>query len=158
MERFVSVLVKLMRLIGGCALAGMMFLTCFDVVLRAFGRPLTGVVEISGFLATMAIACALPYTHVARGHVGVDLLVRKLSPRGQAIMDLATCLVSLSVFCLVSWQAYEYAKSLKQSGEVSLTLGIPMHVVVYVVGAAFAVFSLTILVDVVGNWRKAVQE
>lgn len=156
MNKAINGLVTFIKWIGAIAIAVMMFLTCADVIMRAAGRPIFGAVEIVGFLATTALACSLPYTHVARGHVGVDLLVRRLPPRVQAVVDSITGLLALVLFAIVSWRCFLYAKTLKNSGEVSMTLEFPAYYFVYLIGLAFAVLTLTILVDLVKNVEKAV--
>ena len=52
-----------MKIIGAACLVGMTLLTCADVVGRAFGYPIFGSVEIVGFMATLAVVMAMPYTH-----------------------------------------------------------------------------------------------
>ncbi len=156
MKKAVDGLVSLLKWIGAFSIAGMMLLTCADVVMRAAGRPIWGAVEVAGFLATIALACALPFTHVMRGHVGVDMVVRHLPERLQAVVDLITGLLATLLFILVSWRSFLYATTLKKSGEVSMTLEFPAYVFVYFIGFAFAVLSLAILLDVIYSFKKAV--
>ena len=107
------------------AIAAMMFLTCVDVVLRATGRPILGAVEIVGFLATIGLACSMPYAHQSGGHAGVDMLIRHFSPRVQGWVDTITGLVTTVLFLLVSWRCFVYAENLRRTGEVSMTLEFP---------------------------------
>ena len=79
-----------MRMMGAVCLVGMTFLTCADVIGRLFRHPIFGSVEIVGFLATTAIAMALPYTDKVKGHVGVEILVRLLSERKQTLPHKAS--------------------------------------------------------------------
>ena len=62
-----------MKIIGAACLVGMMLLTCVDVVGRSFGHPIFGSVEIVGFMATLAVVMAMPYTHQVQGHIGVEI-------------------------------------------------------------------------------------
>ena len=57
-----QVLRDLLKILGAIALMGMTLVTCADVVGRYLGHPIFGSVEIVGFLATLAVALALPYT------------------------------------------------------------------------------------------------
>jgi len=150
-------LVALLKRIGGAALVGMVVMTCFDVVTRYFGHPIFGAVEIVSFMATILLACAMPLTEVEKGHVGVDLFVRKLSPRAQAITDAVTGLISTLLFAVVSWRMFLYAATIRKSGEVSMSLQWPTHVFVYLVAVAFAVLSLVILSQFLDNARKAIR-
>ncbi|MFH1091221.1 MAG: TRAP transporter small permease [Pseudomonadota bacterium] len=156
MVKLIDGLVTLFKWIGAFAIAAMVFLTCADVVMRALGRPIWGAVEITGFLATIALACSLPYTHKVGGHVGVDLLIRRMPKRGQGGVDLVTSFLAMILFALVSWRSFIYALDIKRSGEVSMELEFPAYLFVYFIGFAFAILTLTILVDVVRNYGKAV--
>ena len=127
LEKIAGGLVSVLKWIGAASLASMMLLTCADVVLRAAGRPIWGAVEIAGFLATTALACSLPFTHAVRGHVGVDLLVRRLSARTQSLVDLGTSLAGLALFIVVAWRMFAYGQTLRKAGEVSMTLEFPAY-------------------------------
>jgi TRAP-type C4-dicarboxylate transport system permease small subunit len=150
-------LIDLLKRVGGVALVAMMLVTCVDVIFRYFGHPIFGAVEVVSFLATIVLACAMPQTHLERGHVGVDLVVRRLSPRSQALIDAATNLVSAILFALVSWQMFLYGAALAKSGEVSMSLEFPTYILVYLVAVAFGVLSLVIASDFLRHLRKVVQ-
>ena len=157
-EKSIDYLVKILRVVGGFCLASMMALTCVDVVLRALGRPIFGSIDVVQFLAVIVLAAAMPYTQTQRGHVGVSLLVEKLGPKGQAVVDMITHLVSLIVFLIVSWQMWLYASEMWEKGEVSMTIEIPKYPFLYVVAGCFGILCLTLLVDTVNFARKAVKE
>lgn len=161
METFLKGLnwvVKLLRLIGATALVSIMMLTSIDVVMRGFGHPIFGAVDIVGLLAVMVLACAMPYTHAEGGHVGVELLVQKLSPRGQAIVDTITSLASAVLFALVTWQMWQYAGELSTKGEVTMTIQIAKHPIIYLVSICFGVLCVVIMADVVRLIGKAVEQ
>ena len=151
-------LVKLLRLIGAAALVSIMMLTSVDVVMRGFGHPIFGAVDIVGLLAVMVLACAMPYTHAEGGHVGVELLVQKLSPRGQAIVDTITSSVSAVLFALVTWQMWQYAGELSTKGEVTMTIQIAKHPIIYLVSICFGVLCVVLIADVIRLIGKAVEQ
>ncbi len=142
-----------MKIFGACCLVGMTVLTCADVVGRFFRRPIFGSVEIVGFMATLAVAMALPYTHQMKGHIGVEILVRRLAPRTQRIVDICTGLLSLALFGIVTWRMATYAHTIQESGEVSMNLELPEYMVIYIVAFCFAVFTLIILREIAHNIR-----
>lgn len=143
-----------MKIVGAACLVGMTFLTCADVVGRFFGYPIFGSVEIVGFMATLAVVMALPYTHQVNGHIGVELLVRLLSDKLQIIIEICTGVVSLLLFVIVTWRMAVYARTMQQSGEVSMNLELPEHLIVYVAAFCLLVFTLNILQSVIRNIRK----
>ena len=146
-----------MKVIGAVCLVGMTFLTCADVVGRFFRHPIFGAVEIVGFMATLAVAMALPYTHVERGHIGVEILVRMLPRRFQHIIDLCTSILSFCLFGIITWRMFVYAHTMQKSGEVSMNLELPEYIIIYLVGFCFLVFTLIIIKDII-TYIKGLRE
>ncbi len=143
-----------MKIIGAACLVGMTFLTCVDVVGRALGHPVFGSVEIVGFMATLAVVMAMPYTHQVQGHIGVEILVRLFSEKTQTIIDICTGILSLILFALISWRMVVYANTMQESGEVSMNLELPEHVIISVTAFCLVVFTLIILKDIINNIGK----
>jgi TRAP-type C4-dicarboxylate transport system permease small subunit len=143
-----------LKMLGACCLMGMTFLTCADVVGRYFRHPIYGSVEIVGFMATLSCIMALPYTHQVKGHIGVELLVRLLSERTQTIIEICTNIISLLLFAVVTWCMAQYALTMQRSGEVSISLQLSEHWVIYITAFCFLIFALVIAQDVVTNIRK----
>ena len=138
-----------LKVVGAICLVGMMALTCADVVGRYFGHPIFGSVEIVGFMATLAVALALPYTHREKGHIGVEILVRLFSDRTQAIIELITSIISLTLFAVITWRMAVYARTMQKSGEVSMNLQFPEAIIIYVTAFCFLMFALMILRDII---------
>ena len=143
-----------MKAVGAFCLVVMMFLTCADVVGRFFGHPIFGSVEIVGFMAAISVAMALPYTHQARGHIGVEIVVRLFSDRTRKIIELTTNSLALLLFAVVTWRMALYTRTMKASGEVSMNLEIPAYLIIAVVAFCFLVFTLVIVQDLVQALRK----
>jgi TRAP-type C4-dicarboxylate transport system permease small subunit len=152
--RIVEWMLDKMKIIGAGCLVGMMLLTCVDVVGRAFGYPIFGSVEIVGFMATLAVVMAMPYTHQVQGHIGVEIIVRLFSEKTQTVIEICTGLISLILFAVVSWRMTVYANTMKASGEVSMNLELPEYLVVYVTAVCLLIFTLIILQDLINNIRK----
>ena len=113
--------------IAAAALVGMMLLTCSDVVLRFFRHPIPGTYEIVGLLGTVVIALSLAYTTEEKGHISVEFLVQKLPKRIKAVLDTVNHLIAIVLFGIVAWQSARYALDLRASGEVSLTIQMPIY-------------------------------
>ena len=139
----------LLKLMGAACLVGMTFLTCADVVGRYLGHPIFGSVELVGFMATLAAALALPYTHEMRGHIGVEIFVQTLSEKTQTIIDVCTNFVALVLFAVVTWRMFLYAGTIRRSGEVSMSLEFPEHVIITITAVCFLFFALTIVEEIV---------
>jgi len=135
----------LLKLIGAVALTTMMMLTVVDVIGRFFKMPIFGSVELVGFLATIVVAAALPYTYKMDGHVGVEILVRLLSEKTQIWFDIFTRTLTLILFILITWQMFLYAEDIYHTGEVSMNLEFPIYYIVYLLSFALLVFTVTIV-------------
>jgi TRAP-type C4-dicarboxylate transport system permease small subunit len=138
-----------LKVLGAACLVGMMALTCVDVVGRYFGHPIFGSVELVIFMATLTTALALPYTHEVKGHIGVEIFVRLFSERTQAIFDVCTNLATLVLMGLITWRMTLYAGTIRDSGQVSMSLEFPEHTIIYTVAFCFLVFSLLVVKDIV---------
>ena len=146
-----------LKWVGGAALTTMMLLTVADVIGRLFKSPIFGSVELVGLLAVVVTAAALPYTHKVNGHVGVEILVGRLSQKGQLRLDLATRTLSLILFGLIAWQMFCYAGDMKATGEVSMDLEFPLYTIIYLLALGLLAFSATLLESLVLN-IKALKE
>ncbi len=155
-ESFVNGLVRWLKVFGSGCLTAMMLLTCADVIGRVFGHPILGTEEIVGLLAALAMGAAMPYTHAVHAHVGVDMLVKELSPRKQAAIDTATNTLAFILFLMMGWQMWLYALDLKHSGQVSMTLQLPSYYVVFFLSFCFFAFCAVILVEIFQHFHKVV--
>ncbi len=135
----------LLKLLGAAALTGLMLLTVVDVIGRYFKHPIFGSVELAGFCAVIIVAAALPYTYKLEGHVGVEIMMRMFPKKIQLIMDICTRVLTLVLFVLISWQMVRYAGHMRESGEVSMNLEFPMHIIIYILAAGLFAFCITIL-------------
>jgi TRAP-type C4-dicarboxylate transport system permease small subunit len=153
-SRIIEWISEKLKIIGAACLVGMTFLTCADVLGRLFRHPIFGSVELVGFMATLTVAMALPYTHKSKGHVGVELLLRLLSARTQLVIDICTGILSLALFSLVTWRMALYANTMHKSGEVSMSLELPIHLIIYITSFCFFIFILFILQEIIHNMRR----
>ncbi|MEM7471103.1 MAG: TRAP transporter small permease [Pseudomonadota bacterium] len=95
---------------GGAILLALAVMTVVSVVGRAFTfaglRPIRGDFELVEAGTAIAVFMFLPWCQMQRGHVTVDLLVRRMSPRLKAfwtvIGDAALALIS----GLILWRLY----------------------------------------------------
>lgn len=138
-------LVLLSAGLAGLGLLTMMVVTFVDVVLRKLGHPLPGAYDIVKMAAGITIACALPYTTAVKGHVAVEFFYHRLGRRGRVIADTLIRLLIMALFSLFAWQLVHFGAGLRSSGEVSMTLQLPVFWVPYVMAFACVVVVLVTL-------------
>jgi TRAP-type C4-dicarboxylate transport system permease small subunit len=132
----------------------MMLLSCADVMLRLLGLPIPGAYEMVGLLGAVIISFAMAYTSLQRGHVAVEMIYEKLPPRAQCFVDSAGNLTGALLFGTIAWQSSVYGADLRQSGEVSLTLQMPLYPIVYGIAFGCGLLALMLLVDFIKSFRR----
>ena len=140
--------------VAGAAIVGMMLLTCADVLLRYFRKPIPGTYELVCFLGAAAVAFAMAHTSVERGHVSVSFVVELFPVKTQRIIESITTCFGLFLCGLIAWQSAAYANELRLSGEVSMTLELPFYPFVFGIGFSAAVVCLILLSDLLNTLMK----
>jgi len=153
-DRLVNTTSRHVNTIAGAAIMAMMLLTSADVVMRLVDRPIPGTYEIIGFLGALAVAFALAHTSVEKGHIAVDLLVNLLPPRAQILLDAFGALTGTAIFGAITWQSALYAVDLRQSGEVSATLGMPVYPFAAGIAAGCALLCLVLIAEFARSLRR----
>lgn len=154
LERIAQSLAKNLYWVAGAAIIIMMMLTCADVVLRYFRRPIPGTYELVCFLGSVSVAFAMAYTTIEKGHVSVSFVVDLFPKKIQDIIACLTTSFGLCLFVFVTWQSMVYANDLRLSNEVSLTLELPFYPFVYGIGFSAAVVCLILLCDLMNHLIK----
>jgi len=137
----------------------MMLLITMDVFLRySFNRPLKGSFELVEFMMAVVICLGMAYTGVQRGHVAVELLVSRFSPRVQALIDSFNWLVSMGLFLLISWKAVAQARVVGLSGLASSVLYVPVFPFLLVLAFGSGLLSLVFLVHFIDSVSRVVRK
>ena len=147
-----------MRIAGCFCLLGMALLTVADITGRLNRSPIFGSEEIVTFLAVLALGLSLPYAHAHRSHIGVEVFVQLLSTTVRRRLKLFRETLSILFFAMVTVMMGAYARDKQLSGEVSMNLGLPEYIFVYVLAACFALATMTMLVDLftyLRQWRRS---
>jgi TRAP-type C4-dicarboxylate transport system permease small subunit len=136
------------------ALVIMMVLTCTDVVLRFFRHPIPGTYEIVGLLGTTVISFSLAYTTAKKGHIAVEFIVQRFTKKAQIFIDAINDLLSVILFGIIAWQSTLYALDLKHTGEVSLTIQIPIHPFVFGISTGCCLVCVVLTLDFYKSLRR----
>ena len=148
LEKINVFLNKILMFVGSVAVLFLMSLATVNVCLRFFfNAPYRGAYELVGFSGAIVIAFALGYTQKRKDHIVVDILTEKFSKPVVRVLDIISYFVMMVFFAVVAWQVLVWGMKIAKSGEVSETLKIIFHPVIFGVAIGFAVFSLTLLID-----------
>jgi TRAP-type C4-dicarboxylate transport system permease small subunit len=154
---FVRGLVYAMTAAAAGGIVLMMLVTCADILLRLVGKPIPGVYDIVRLCGAVTIACALPYTTAVKGHVAIEHFFLMLSRRGRIVVDSAMRLLCIALFGVFSWQCVVYGRALRQSGQVTSTLQLPLFWVPYLMAASSVVVVLVIIHNLFHPGREMIK-
>jgi TRAP-type C4-dicarboxylate transport system permease small subunit len=105
-SEIVRIIVKTAYFMGSGLLLIIMFMVTIDVVSRTLlNKPVWGVLEISEFLLAGAVLLGLGYTEFLDGHVKVELIYDRLSPKRQNIMRIFYSLIGIGLYGVITWQS-----------------------------------------------------
>jgi len=137
----------------------MMLLITMDVFLRySFNRPVKGSFELVEFMMAVVICLGMAYTGVQKGHVAVELVVSRFSPRVQALIDSFNWLVSMGLFLLISWKAVAQARVVGLSGLASSVLHVPVFPFLLVLAFGSGFLCLVFLVNFIDSVSRVMRK
>jgi len=141
--------------VGMCLLVPLMLLTTFDVVGRKFfSKTIPGAFELSEYILAVFILLGAAYTQQVKGHVGVDFLTSRLSPRVRAVCQIITILLSLFIITILIWQGW--IEGIRER-TVSDMLRIPQYPFRLLVAIGGFLLWLELLIDLfglIGNLKR----
>lgn len=133
-------------------LAGMMFLTFVDVLLRYFfNNPVPGAAELIEFMMAIVVTFSVVYCAHKRSHINVDLVIVNLPDRVRTWLDCITSFITLVLFILIAWQAFILIADEYGSGLTSAVLYIPVYPFIATVAFGFVVICLVLLSEFLSN-------
>lgn len=134
---------------GVCLLLPLMLITTGDVVGRKFfSKTVPGAFEFSEYILAVFILLGAAYTQQVKGHVGVNFLTSRLSPRFQALCSLITLSLSLFIISVVIWQGW--TEGIRER-TVSDLLRIPQYPFRLLVAVGGFLLWLELLIDLIDS-------
>jgi TRAP-type C4-dicarboxylate transport system permease small subunit len=130
----------------------LMLLTMGDVVGRSlFNKPIPGTFELSEFMLAGIVLLGAAYTQQVKGHVGVDFLTRRYSPKTRAVFQTITTFAGLLIIAVLAWQGY--VEGIHEKA-VSDQLRVPLWPFKLLVAAGGLLLWLELLLDFISSLLK----
>jgi len=159
LDKFIGMLANWFNWVAMTGFALMVVITVIDVVgSKTLHWPFPGGFEITSLLAVIMIAFALPYTQSKKGHIEVELLVERFSPKVQLVIASFICLISVVLFALTTWQMFKKAYSLLSDGNVTAVLYIPIFPFSFAADLCFFIMFLLLLLELIKLFRKVARD
>ena len=161
MKRFLAAIVnidKTLYVVAGLVLACMIILTFFDVILRNFGRPITGSMEFIQYGGAIVFGFSIPFGTLLGAQVIVDILTDKLSPGKKRTINIITRCVGVLLFLFVAYNFFIYGIEVRRSGERTASFKIPYYPFSFALSLSFLLQSFTVFRDLIRTVRGADDE
>lgn len=135
--------------LAGCVSACLVaLLTVASIVGRSWlSRPIPGDVELSQFGIALCIALCLPWCQLQRANIIVDFFTQKLGPRSRGLLDGIGALLLALMVGLLAWRTGVGALAVREAGETTMILDLPMWISYAVLGPGLALTALIALVQ-----------
>ncbi len=147
LDRVSEILNRTLTWLASVLLGVMVFMTCANIILRVFGKPVGGTVEIMAYSSALVTAFALGYAQREKANIPVDFLFQRYPAWLRKVLTCVNCSLVGVFFCLVGWQIAKYAATLRTTGEITETLGIVYYPFTYGVSLGCFVLALVLAID-----------
>ena len=132
-----------LAVVGGLIFVGIVAMEIVSIVGRKlFSWPVPGDVEVLQMSAAFASASFFAYCHMVRGDVKVDFFTHNLRPDRVALLDAVGSLLVGLFGALIAWRSAVGALSLKEAGEQSAILGLPVWLAQMLMVPGFILLAL----------------
>ena len=159
LEKLIDSFSHWLNWIAGVGIIAMLALTTADIIgVKVFKSPVPGAIEMIGFLSVVVVAFAIAYTQIVHGHIQVEFFVSRLPERAQAGIRALVSLMGITLFTLLGWKSYDFARVLQTTGEVSMTQNIPFYPFVMAITFCCIPVCLVLLVQFLRSAMKAWQK
>ena len=145
-------------MLGGVLLMLIAVVTVASVIGRAgFGKPVPGDIEITQYAIAVAISAFLPYCLFSGGNLIVDFFTAKAKQRTRRMLDAIGALTLAFAMGLFAWRTTVGMFSVKEAGETSMVISVPLWWTYAGMAPCFALATLAALALAVKLWRGEAQ-
>jgi TRAP-type C4-dicarboxylate transport system permease small subunit len=148
---------RIVTIIGGALLVGIMLLIVANVFYRFFGGVIIGSYEIIELTIMPVAGFSLVYAAIWKTHVVVKILVSRFSKRIQAITESFASLLGIGLWGLMAWSTVGFFSGGRLLDRTEV-LKIPFLPFRYVWVFGLLLFSLVILVGLYRALSRAVNK
>lgn len=145
-----------LAVVGGFAMIGISVMVVVSVTGRwLFAAPIYGDFEMVAMGTAMAVSLFLPYCHLKKGNVVVDLFLSWAPQKAQTFLDSASGLLLGLLSGMLTWRLYAGTLETYESNETTMILGITIWWAFPFVTLSFGLLTLTCVYTTVKDFLEA---
>ncbi len=153
--RLLFALAKWFAYAGGLIFIALVLMSVVSIVGRKlFNAPVPGDVEVLQMAAAFGSATFFAYCHLTHGDVKVDFFTANLTSGRRLILDSAGSLLVGLIGALLAWRTGVGAMSLKEAGESSAVLEVPVWMAQALMVPSFVLLALAGFYMCVQPWMR----
>ena len=140
---------------GGVIFTGLVIMSIISIVGRKlFNTPVPGDVEVLQMFAAFGSATFFAYCHLMHGDVKVDFFTAHLAGAKRCFLDAVGSLLVGLVAALLAWRSWVGALSLREAGESSAILEVPVWIAQALMVPSFILLALAGFYMCVQTWAQ----
>lgn len=153
--KVLRVIINIFMVIAAIATLAMLVIVVLDVILRIFFKsPIVGATEITQMLM-VCITPAIGGTILEGRMTKVDVVVEKFPKGVQVVVDTIMYVITIVLFGMLSWRAFDLGAYQRSIGKVYSMLKIPEFPFLYLLAFAFAVSCIATIVVLLQYLKSA---
>ena len=158
-EKTIINLTKGLCFVGMALLFIMMVMGAFDVLGRyIFNHPIIGTMERNSTMLALVVCFMWGYTQVEKGHVNVDLFIKKLPPRTLAVVNFIMTIFGLALFGLIARESILTSMLYKKQNRLIYVISWPLSPFQLCVTFGAVVLCLVLILDMIHLVRQMRRE
>jgi TRAP-type C4-dicarboxylate transport system permease small subunit len=139
---------KATHTLAGIALMAMFFITLVEVIMRFLWSSIPGTFELISLLGGAVAGLAVPRTSQMNGHVNVDFVINKMTPKAKNTMNGVTRILVMIFFLFAAWSLLSMGMDYRGAKEVSPSMKLPLYPVFFCLGGAFLIQVVQFLLEI----------
>lgn len=142
--------------LGGVLLIVMMLLICYEVVMRYFlHQGVPWAIDVSEYIILVFAFLGAAWLQKQGGHVRVDILLTRLNPKAQTLLNIATSALGSVIWLAIAWYGAETTWDHFQRGVPEIgSFSCPKFTFLAFISAGSLLFSIEFLRQSYGYIRK----
>ena len=105
-----------------------------EIVMRYFvGRPLLWVIEVAEYCLVWATFLGTTWVLKREGHVIMDIVLTRLNPRTQTLVNLITSVIGIAICLILTWYGVKVTLDLYQRGHYLSSVLMPPSFILFAI-------------------------